>query len=235
MKTYIDFGFVLLTILFLFWTILPFVKAYKTLKIEPLQGKLLLYKVIGLLVIWTLLISLLSLSGFFSDFSRLPPRPLIMIVTPMVLLFFLMKNALFQRLLTAIPKRKLMQLQVFRVVVEILLFFLFLENLLPFHMTFEGYNFDILVGITGPLFAWICFGSNRNNIRLAKIWNYLGLLLLLNIVVIAVLSMPTPIRQFMNEPANTIVATFPIVWLPSLLVPMAYYLHVFSLYQLKND
>jgi hypothetical protein len=43
--------------------------------------------------------------------------------------------------------------------------------------------------------------------------------------------MPTPFRVFMNEPSNTIVAKFPIVWLPALLVPLAYGLHFLSLRQ----
>jgi len=50
--------------------------------------------------------------------------------------------------------------------------------------------------------------------------------------VIAVLSMPTPIRYFMNEPANTLVAEFPFILLPAVLVPMAYTMNIFSLRQL---
>jgi hypothetical protein len=58
------------------------------------------------------------------------------------------------------------------------------------------------------------------------------LLLLLNILVIAVLSMPSPFRYFLNEPSNVIVAQFPYILLPGVLVPLAYSLHIFSLRQL---
>jgi len=58
------------------------------------------------------------------------------------------------------------------------------------------------------------------------------MLLLLNILVIAVLSMPTPFRYFQNEPSNTLVAQFPFILLPGILVPIAYTLHIFSLRQL---
>ena len=64
------------------------------------------------------------------------------------------------------------------------------------------------------------------------IYNIIGLLLLFNIVTIAVLSMPTPFRQFMNEPANTMVAQFPFVYLPGVLVVLAFAFHAFSLRQL---
>jgi len=67
---------------------------------------------------------------------------------------------------------------------------------------------------------------------LVTIWNYFGLVTLVNIVTIAMLSTPLPIRMFMNEPANTIVTLFPIIWLPAMLVPLAYTLHIFSLKQM---
>jgi hypothetical protein len=68
--------------------------------------------------------------------------------------------------------------------------------------------------------------------KLAIAFNFLGVLLLLNILVIAVLSMPSPFRYFMNEPANTLVAQFPYILLPGVLVPIAYGLHILSLRQL---
>ncbi|HMH20883.1 MAG TPA: hypothetical protein VK563_03865 [Puia sp.] len=72
-------------------------------------------------------------------------------------------------------------------------------------------------------------GSSR---ILALAFNIAGLLLLFNIMAIALLSMPTPIRYFMNEPAATLVAHFPFIFLPGVLVPLAYTLHIFSLRQL---
>jgi hypothetical protein len=38
----------------------------------------------------------------------------------------------------------------------------------------------------------------------------------------------------MNEPANTLVAQFPFILLPGVLVPLAYTLHIFSLRQLMS-
>jgi hypothetical protein len=120
------------------------------------------------------------------------------------------------------------QLQVFRVLVEIVLWLLFLQNQLPVQMTFEGRNFDILAGIT----AVIAANYFINNKRWMIAWNIFGLLLLLNIVVIALLSMPTPFRVFHNEPSNIIVTHFPYVFLPTFLVPLAYLLHFISLKKL---
>jgi hypothetical protein len=67
------------------------------------------------------------------------------------------------------------------------------------------------------------------------IWNLFGLGLLINILSIAILSMPTPFRVFMNEPSNTIVTQFPVSLLPGLLVPLAYGLHFLSLRKLSLE
>ena len=97
-------------------------------------------------------------------------------------------------------------------------------------MTFEGRNLDILSGITAPLIAFL-ISRKKISKPITILWNIACLGLLANIVITAILSMPTPFRVFMNEPANTIVAEFPIVWLPALLVPLAYGLHFLSIRQ----
>ena len=60
-------------------------------------------------------------------------------------------------------------------------------------------------------------------------WNLAGLALLVNIVSVAILSMPTPFRAFTNEPANTFVTQAPYVWLPVFLVQAAWLGHLLTL------
>jgi hypothetical protein len=97
-------------------------------------------------------------------------------------------------------------------------------------MTFEGRNYDIMAGLTAPIVAFMIMKRSISKTSVI-IWNLVCLGLLLNIVITAILSTPSPWRVFMNEPANYIVTYFPISWLPGLLVPLAYYLHLFSLKQ----
>lgn len=56
-----------------------------------------------------------------------------------------------------------------------------------------------------------------------------GPIIVTNIVSLESPRPPRPVRLFMNEPANTIVATFPYCWLPGIVVPIAYILHILSL------
>lgn len=186
------------------------------------------------IISWIVLISLLSLSGVSSQFNKMPPPFIIVLLLPLICLPFLLRSPLMMRVVNRIPMSYLIVLQTFRIPVEIFLWLLFLENLAPVQMTFEGRNLDILVGITAPIAALLFFKSNGFRKWAALLWNIVGLILLINIVSVALLSTPTPIRIFMNEPANTIVAKFPIIFLPGILVPLAYYLHAFSIKQILS-
>lgn len=223
-------SFVILTatcLLVIYWGLKTGLK-----KFEEDQRKRILNRYWIILAIWIGLTSLASLSGFTSDFDSLPPRPALFILIPAVALIFILRSKHTASILQSIPPQYLINIQVFRVPVEILLWLLLLSGVTPIQMTFEGRNFDILVGLTAPLAAYLTFSKGRRNRKLAIAWNIFGLVLLANILIIAVLSMPTPLRMFMNEPANTEVGKFPVIFLPAILVPIAYYFHAFSLKQL---
>ena len=190
---------------------------------------------IGVLAIWITFTTVGSLTGLLKDFSTFPPKMMIVLVVPLVSILILTFSKGMGRLLDAIPPHWIVYLQSFRIVVEILLWMLFLQTLLPEQMSFEGRNFDVLVGLTAPVFGFFVFAKKKWPRIVGVLWNIAGLGLLLNIVVIALLSMPTPFRYFLNEPSNTIVAEFPIIWLPGILVPIAYSMHFFSLRQLARQ
>jgi hypothetical protein len=179
------------------------------------------------------LISILSLSGFTADFTSLPPRPAMVAIALFIFFTWLIFTPTLSKILLNTPPKWILYLQSFRILVEILLWLLFIQNILPIQMTFEGRNWDILSGILAPVVAYLCFVKQYCTKILVFWYNILGLVLLFNIVTIAVLSMPTPIRQFMNEPSNTIVGYFPFVFLPNILVPIAFIMHLFSLRQLS--
>lgn len=181
---------------------------------------------------WIGIISIASLSGFTSNWESLPPRPPLFVLPPLIVLIFILRSDTTKEILQNVKPHRLMNIQAFRIPVEIFIWLLFLANVTPIQMTFEGRNWDILVGLTAPIFAFLAFANGKNNRKLAIAWNIGGLLLLGNILTVAILSMPIPIRVFMNEPANTEVGNFPVIFLPTILVTVAYYFHAFSLKQL---
>ncbi len=182
------------------------------------------------LVGWAIVTSVLSLSGILSDFSSFPPKIGIVLIIPLVTIIWVIRTNEVKEILMHTPPASIIWLQSFRIVVEILIWRLFVDNLAPIQMTFEGRNFDIISGLTALVVAYLV-ANRKISSSLVIIWNFACLALLVNIVTIAILSMPTPFRVFMNEPANTIVTKFPIVWLPAFLVPLAYGLHFLSIKQ----
>ena len=100
-------------------------------------------------------------------------------------------------------------------------------------MSFEGRNFDILVGLFALPVGYYCFVKKTWPPVMALLYNIGGLILLLNIVTVTALSLPTPLRVFHNQPDSSLVTKFPFIYLPGLLVPLAYTLHIISIQQLK--
>lgn len=184
---------------------------------------------------WALLVSFLAWIQFFAEFSAIPPRFIIVLLVPLLTILGLtIFSSNLAEILRHVPPSHLVYIQSFRIVVELLIWLLFLQDLLPIQMTFEGYNFDVLTGLTAPIVAYFCFTKKQWPRSVAIAWNVGGLILVFTIVTISVFSFPTPFRYFMNEPANEIVAQFPFVWLPAILVTIAYSMHFFSLKQLLS-
>jgi hypothetical protein len=138
-------------------------------------------------------------------------------------------------LLRVVPGQWLIIMQSFRLFVELLLWFAFLSRKLPVQMTFEGGNLDFITGILALPVGYFCFIKKRWPTKYAVAFNILGLVLLVNILVIAVLSMPGSLRVFDNEPSGRLLGGIPFIVLPGVLVPLAYTLHIFSLRQLLQS
>ncbi|MDL5049164.1 hypothetical protein QQ054_24425 [Oscillatoria amoena NRMC-F 0135] len=185
-------GFVLLTALF-YGLVLRHLRAAlaKTGWTEEKQKKIRTAAFMTIMI-WSILVATVALTGLAGRFELFPLNIAPMLFIPLAGILWITCAARTKEILKHVPIRVLASLQVFRVGVEILLWMLFIQNLLPEQMTFEGQNFDILAGVTAPLVAYF-FSENK---KLMIVWNLLSLALLINIVTIAILSMPSPFRAF---------------------------------------
>ena len=116
---------------------------------------------------------------------------------------------------------------------EVLLHRGYLAGIVPVQMTWSGRNFDILTGLTAiPLAILAARGQLPR--WAAIVWNLAGFALLINIMTVSILSTPTVFRMFPNEPANTFIAQFPYIWLPTVLVPAAWVGHLLLFRRLQS-
>jgi hypothetical protein len=182
---------------------------------------------------WLALTAGLAEHGFFLDFQALPPHMLLAVGLPLLALLALTISGRMALLLAALPKAWPVGAQAFRIVVEIVLWRLAVAGVAPEIMTFTGRNVDILVGLSAPVVAYACFVKRAWPERVAVWWNLAGIVILLNVVVHALLSTPSPFRVVLTEPPTTFIGHVPYIWLPAFLVPLAWLLHLLSLRQLR--
>ena len=188
--------------------------------------------VVTLIAFWLIFQSVLALGGFYLTpevFTKLP-----FIIAPAILLIAYL--FVFHRIdfIENLPIKILTLLHVIRIPIEIVLWWLYKNEQIPQVMTFEGRNFDILAGITAPIIVWMAFRKNQINRPLLITWNLVSLLLLLNIVITAILSIATPIQQFGFEQPNRAVLYFPYIWLPAIIFPIVLFTHLASIFQLSR-
>jgi hypothetical protein len=183
-------------------------------------------------LLWLGLQSVISLSGFYTVMDVKPPRFGLLLLPPVVFIagmFFTKKG---RRVIDGFDVKTLTLIHIVRIPVELTLYWLFLRNVVPKVMTFEGRNFDILCGLTAPFVYYFGYVRNKLGRKVLIAWNVVCLLLLVNIVITAVLSAPFSFQQFGLDRPNIAILYFPYTWLPCLLVPVVLLAHLVALRRL---
>jgi hypothetical protein len=170
--------------------------------------------------LWLLVSGALAHRGFFATEGTTPPRFLWLILPTFALPVGLAFSSVGQRLAAA-PLPLLIAAHGFRLPLELVMHRAAVEGVMPPQMTYSGSNFDIVTGATALVVGGLAVKGLAPR-WLVLAWNTLGTLLLLNVITVAILSLPF-IRAFGDEPryVNTWVAYFPFVWLPAGLVSAA--------------
>jgi hypothetical protein len=183
------------------------------------------------LTIWLTIQAVLTLKNTYSfDTNSFPPKIMLLGILPpffaIILLFLTSKGRQF---IDSLPIKNLTYLNLVRIPVEVVLFWLFLNKAIPELMTFEGRNFDILAGITAPLIAYFGLTKQKVSRTILLLWNLLCLGLLITIVYHALFSAPSPIQKFAFDQPNIAILYFPFSWLPTFIVPIVLFGHLTSI------
>ena len=173
-----------------------------------------------------------ALTGFFTVTHTLPPRFILLAGPPLLQIIGLFVTRRGRIFLDKLDIKALTLLHTVRILVELVLFWLFLNKAVPKLMTFEGPNFDIISGITAPIIYYFTFVKKQLGRKTLLFWNFICLGLLFNIVINAVLSVPTPFQQFGFDQPNIGILHFPFIWLPGFVVPVVLLSHLAAVRQL---
>jgi hypothetical protein len=161
--------------------------------------------------------SVLAISGFYQHSTARFP---LLFAPPLLFLLSRFVTKEGRAFLDSLDLPALTLLHIIRIPVELVLFGLFIHQAVPGAMTFHGRNFDILSGITAPFIYYFGFVKKSIGKTVIIAWNIICLVLLLNVVSSAILSLPASYRQFGFEQPNIALGYFPFILLPAFLVPM---------------
>ncbi|MGF2414201.1 hypothetical protein [Ferruginibacter sp.] len=191
--------------------------------------------IISVILGWAILQTVLAVNLFYTQTASMPPRILLMLVPPVILIAVLFITAKGKRFVDGFDIKYLTLLHLVRIPVELVLYWLFIYNMVPQLMTFEGRNFDILAGITAPVVFYFVFVKKQLSKKILLGWNIICLGLLINIVTNAALSAPSIVQQFAFEQPNVAILYFPFNLLPAVVVPLVLLSHLAAIRQLLRS
>jgi len=182
-----------------------------------------------IIIAWLTVQSVVAVTGFFTVTNTLPPRFTLLVLLPLIGIITIFSTAKGRSFLDGFDVKRLTLLHTIRILIEMVLLWLFLNKMMPRLMTFEGRNFDLISGISAPLIYYFGFVKRKIGMKIILTWNFICLLILLFTVSNAILSAPFPFQKFAFDQPTIAVLYFPFVWLPGVVVPLVIFSHLISI------
>jgi len=212
---YIYYGFIALTLVYLFVLYSAFGKNIKFLVFS---------------ISWLAITATLAATGVYAITDMMPPLIFVSVWLFFGLGLFFIYSKTTQSQRANISLQRLHYYHTVRIFVEtIFLYNLAKLGMVSDVMSFEGRNFDIIIGLSAPLIIWLYFYKAYISKTLLKAWNIIGFCILAFTVSQATLSAPWPLQQFSFEQPTAAILYFPMVWLPTFLAPAALLCHLLAL------
>jgi hypothetical protein len=183
----------------------------------------------GALAIWAVITTALARQGSFQPAAgeTVPPIGLNLAVVLLALALWLAVSTSLRRLLSR--QASLIRLHLWRFE-GIVFLILMAQGRVPALWALPAGIGDILVAATAP---WIARNlETLRGRRRAIAWNLLGMVDLVVAVALGVMTNPGAAQVFMTVPTSEMLTHFPLALVPTFLVPLAFTLHVISLWQL---
>jgi hypothetical protein len=181
------------------------------------------------LTAWAILTTMLARRGFFPprDLTSPPPIGITLALVLFVLAVCLLVSPSLRGLLT--NQRNLILLNLWRLVGVVFLV-LMANGQMPALWALPAGIGDVIVGAMAP---WIArHVETPQGRRRAVIFNLFGMADLVVAVGLGIMTSPGPAQVFHTTPTSELATRFPLALVPTFLVPLAWTLHVVSLWQL---
>ncbi len=187
------------------------------------------------IAIWQVYLAIMGSMDFIQSYS-FPPRFALTMIVPAFIFtgVFVYKNRNAEWLLN-LPTKQIFYFQSFRILVESLFVASVAAGILHKEASIEGYNYDMVYAITVPIVGLVAFHGDNFNLRLVRLWNYLGLAVLATVIFVFMTSIYKPELYGANEPLLPLEAiTYPYGLVAGCLMPIAVFMHVLSIAHLNR-
>lgn len=181
------------------------------------------------LAAWAIVTTMLARRAFFelSDPNGLPPVGIALTLALLTLGVCVLASPSLRHLLT--NQRHLILLNLWRLVGAIFLM-LMASGQVPALWALPAGIGDVIVGATAP---WIArHVETPQGKRRAIIFNLFGMADLIVAVGLGIMTSPGPAHVFATMPTSEVLTRFPLALVPTFLVPLAFVIHMVSLWQL---
>ncbi len=231
----LEIGYILLSIVILLLLIIGYYKWNQIIRNSTLQEVMNPPKLILPLALWCIYIMVLLFSQVLQDFTFPPRFPLLLFLPFVILMIIFYSTNKNNKAFSALPLKWTIVFQSYRILVELLLLYTFIKGLIPRAATFEGYNYDIAMGISSIFIAFTLLKNPSKNKTLLLIWNIIGIIMVLIVGIIVGSSIYLPELWGSNFPTvDKEFLTLPYFLIPGFLAPCAIFIHVISIIQIKN-
>lgn len=181
------------------------------------------------ITVWLGAMAAAALSGLLGRFDLRPPPMIIWFASMVALTLALAWSPFGRRFAETLSFAALIGFQVFRLPLELVMHRAATAGIMPNVMSFSGYNFDIISGVTAVPVAWLAWRGLAPR-WLLVLWNLTGQVLLLVVATVALVASPI-FRAFGDDQLNVWVTRFPYVWI-AVMVAAALFGHVVTLRKL---
>jgi hypothetical protein len=176
-------------------------------------------------------VAVTSATGLFSG-NSLPPRILIFTTLPLLAfyLFYVMRSDWYHFIIKNVTLQTLIFIHAFRFI-GIFFFITYSYGALPWNFALAGGAGDIIAALLGFCAIYAINHRKSYAIRLTYIWNIVGLLDIINVIITAIIV--TKISIANNEVGVAEFATFPFSWIPAFAPATIIFLHIGVFQKLK--
>jgi hypothetical protein len=186
------------------------------------------------LVGWFVLAVALALVGVYSPAtSRIPTIEFGIVIPILFGCLMIWRWPAVSRLIDAVPRHWVVAIQFYRVG-GVTFLLLYAAHLLPGLFALPAGLGDVTIGLIAAAIGIGARGGRQLNSRTVLRWNLLGIADLIVAVSTGFLTAPSAFQMFAFDRPNELISEFPLVLIPTFLVPLAILLHIISLMQLGH-